>query len=505
MPVQHHNLDTARIGPRRDPLKPAGRSHAPLALAVALAASLGGCSLTPAYHRPSIAPVGAWDTQAAQPALQGEPPATVRSDWWRHFASPELDRLMERSLSDSFTLQAAVARVRQAEGSARIVAAPLAPSLSLSGTAGASSGSTSSPTRNVLAQASYELDFWGKNRAAAGSGVALARASAFDAGTVAMTLSASVADEYFTVLSLRERLGIARQQADDARKVLALIQAQRSAGTATDLQLRQQETSIAGLDAAVPALVQQLKVAQDALAVLTGRPPEGFTVEGASLDDVLRPAISPDLPPQLMALRPDVQAAEARLVSANFDIGAARAAFFPSLSLSASGGLRAAGAGSIFPPVAIADAAAGLLAPLFDGGRLGGQLKVSRARQVELVATYRQTVLTAYQEVEDALGAIANARAQEALQEGGATSAQHAAALAMTQYRLGSADYLSVLTTQQTLYQARDSLAQTRLTHLEAIVSLCRALGGGFGRADLQFAAAPTSRSAPLQSQEKSR
>lgn len=398
---------------------------------------------------------------------------------------------MERSLAGSFTLQAAVARVGQAEGSARIVAAPVAPAISLSGTADASTRSTTTPTREIVAQASYELDFWGKNRAAANSGTALVRASAFDAGTVAMTLSASVADEYFIVLSLRERLAIAHQQADDARKVLALIQTQRSAGTATDLQLRQQETAIASLDAAVPALAQQLKGAQDALAVLTGAPPEGFAVDAAALDGVARPDISADLPPQLMALRPDVQAAEARLVSANFDVDAARAAFFPSLSLSASGGLRAAGASHVFPPIALADAAAGLLAPLFDGGQLTGQLKVSRARQVELVATYRQTVLTAYQEVEDALGAIDNARTQEAIEIRGVTSAQQASNLARIQYRLGSADYLAVLTTQQALYQARDSLAQTRLVHLQAIVGLCRALGGGFGRADLQFAAAP--------------
>lgn len=466
----------------------AGHPPARTIAVVLMALAASGCSFVPVYHRPQVPAARDWAASDAQGSVTASP--TVRAGWWHHFASPELDRLMAQGLLGSFTLQAAIARVRQAEGAARIAAAPLLPAVSATGTIESAnlSSNNSKATRQIVAQASYELDFWGKNRAAAASGAALAQASAFDAATAAMTLSASVANGYFAVLSLRERIDLARQQAQDARQTLHLIQVQRAAGTATDLQLRQQETSIAALEAAVPALEQQRDASLHALAVLTGQAPEGFTVGDAALADVARPAVSPDLPPQLLALRPDVEAAEARLRSANFDIGVARAAFFPSLSLSANGGLAAASASHVFPPAVLTNVGAGLLAPLFQGGQLAGQLKVSRAKQVEMVATYRQTVLTAFQDVEDALGAVAHVRAQAAIEQNAVSAAQQAATLARTQYRLGSADYLTVLTTQQTLYQTRDALLQLQLQHLQAIVGLCRALGGGFGRPDIVLA-----------------
>lgn len=408
----------------------------------------------------------------------------MTTGWWKQFGSAELDTLIGQSLTDSLTLQAAVARVQEAEGSAQVASAPLMPALSLSGGSSVSTRTQSLSSRELIGQASYELDFWGKNRAAAGSGRALVTASRFDAGTVAMTLSASVADGYFNILSLRERMALAQSAAKDAREQLRLIDVQRRWGTGTDLQRRQQEAALATYEAAVPALSQQIDAATHALAVLAGRAPEGFAVPDAALGDLRRPAITPDLPPRLLASRPDIQAAEARLVSANFDIGAARAAFFPTLSLSASGGLQAGSTTSFFPPSALAGAGGSLLAPLFQGGALSGQLKADRARKTELIATYRQTVFTAFQDVEDALSAVANLRKQEAIDESGVIAARAAAQLAREQYRLGGSDYLAVLTTQQTLYQAQDGLAQIRLAHLQAIVGLCRALGGGFGGAD---------------------
>lgn len=411
-------------------------------------------------------------------------PASVRAEWWKHFASPQLDRLMGQALADSLTLQAAAARVQQAEGQARIAGAPLVPALSLSGAAQYSSQTASRSSRNVLAQASYELDFWGKNRNAAASARALAAASSFDADTVAMTLSASVANGYFTLLSLDERISLAREAAQAARRQLDLIVTQRRLGTATELQAHQQETALATYLAAVPALMQQRAAALHALAVLCGQAPEQFApVDSETLATITQPAIRPDMPAELLALRPDIQAAEARLRSANFDIGVARAAFFPSLSLSASGGLDAASTSRLFPPAALGTLGGSLLAPLFQGGALSGQLKVDRARKLELVATYRQTVLTAYQDVEDMLSALGQLRDQEALQATAVKAARQAAALAQQQYRLGGADELTVLTTQQSLYQAQDSLAQIHLQQLEASVGLCRALGGGFGMA----------------------
>jgi outer membrane protein TolC len=182
------------------------------------------------------------------------------------------------------------------------------------------------------------------------------------------------------------------------------------------------------------------------------------------------------LPSALLQRRPDVCAAEARLQAANFDIGVARAAFFPSLSLNAAAGI---GARKLFyPPTAVTDVGASLLQPLFQGGQLQGQLRFDRAKQVELVASYRQAILAALQDVEDQLSTLSHLLDQEGIVASAEAAAQKAASLAEMRYRLGSADYLSVLTTEQTLYQAQDTLLQLRLLRLQTIIGLFRALGG---------------------------
>lgn len=399
-------------------------------LTLALAFGAAGCSLVPHYVRPQVDVAGRWAslTEAAGSAVQ------TRAGWWRSFSSPELDRLMARALIGNLNLQAAVARVAQARGTAEIDAAPLWPALTLVGTQDQSTGLKNSQTHQLFGQATYEIDFWGKNRAAAASGAALADASAFDADTVAMTLSASLADIYFQILSLRERVALARSIAADARRVLGLIEVQRGLGTATDLQVAQQRTAVATFDAVVPALQQQMDVATHALAVLTGQAPEGFTVTADGLGLLSRPNILPDLPAVLLERRPDVCAAEARLISANFDIGVARAAFFPSVSLTGAAGIGSKTLSHFFPATALADVGAGLLQPLFLGGQLEGQLRVSRGRQIELVAAYRQAVLTAFQDVEDALSTLNQVRAQAAIETTAEVAARTAANLAQLQY-----------------------------------------------------------------------
>jgi NodT family efflux transporter outer membrane factor (OMF) lipoprotein len=453
----------------------------PIALTLVLCLLSASCSLVPGYHRPQTDTAAAWNTVAGTKAATA---TAARGAWWRSFASPELDRLMARSLSGNFNLRAAMARVAEARGTAEIDGAPLWPWLNVVGTQDQANGANNTGTHALYAQATYELDFWGRNRAAAASGTALAHASAFDADTVAMTLSASIADTYFQILSLNERAGLARQIAAAARNVLALVQVQRAAGTATDLQVQQQRTAVATFDAAVPALQQQMEQATHLLAVLTGEPPEGFVVDAAGLAGVARPEVLPDLPAALLERRPDIRAAEARLISANFDIGVARAAFFPALSLTGAVGIGAKSLSQSFPAAAVTDMGASLLQPLFQGGQLKGQLRFSRARQVELVATYRQTVIAAFQDIEDVLSSVAHLRDQEAIEAVAEAAAHKAADLAQVQYSLGSADFLTVLTTEQTLYQTQDALLQLHLLRLQAIVGLFRALGGGFATAE---------------------
>ena len=441
---------------------------------------VGGCSLVPDYHRPDVEVPANWATSTSASGATLRIP--VQEAWWHGFGSTEIDDLMAQSLRCNNNLQAAIARIDQARATAQISAAPLYPALVIAGTESNQSGVRTTRAHQVLGQATYELDFWGRNRAAAGSAQALAVASAFDADTVAMTLAGTVLNTYFQVLSLAERIRLAQQIAESGRHVLSLIAVQQSAGTATQLQVEQQRAAVGAFDAAVPALQQQADVAIHALAVLIGRPPENLALKANDLSGFARPDVDTDLPSALLQRRPDIRAAEARLQSANFDIGVARAAFFPILSLNAAIGV---GARKLFyPPTAVTDIGAGLLQPLFQGGQLQGQLRFDRARQVELVASYRQAVLTAFQDVEDQLSTLSHLLDQEAIVASAEAAAQKAATLAEMRYRLGSADYLSVLTTQQALYQAQDTLLQLRLLRLQTIVGLFRALGGGFNSPD---------------------
>ncbi|MFM0235722.1 efflux transporter outer membrane subunit [Paraburkholderia sediminicola] len=453
-------------------------------------AVLAGCSLVPAYQRPG-APLAQRFDGAASASLADTVP--VRSGWWREYRDPALDALVDRSLRNNFTLASAIASVEQARGNAEKAGAPQYPSLSLGATFDRSHqgrGSTAK-TQSLFAEASYEVDFWGFNAANASAADLLARASEFDRDTVALTLTASVADTYFQVQSLRRRLAIARSISDDAAHILQLLLAQQEAGVATELQVQQQRNALATFQAAVPALQQQLDINIHALAVLVGTAPEQFTVNDAALAGIAIPQPRPDLPASLLETRPDIRSKEAQLQSANESVGAARAAFLPNIVLTADGGLSSKSL-SHFLSSPFASLATSLAAPLFDGGALRGQLHANQAAEAKSVADYRQAVVTALQDVEDSLSAAQQQQLAEAADQSAADAARKAATLAQAQYRLGTVDFLTVLDAQRTLFQAEDTLVQARLARLQASVSLFRAFGGGFGVTDSSTASTST-------------
>ncbi|MDB5377501.1 MAG: hypothetical protein JWR00_1947 [Rubritepida sp.] len=452
--------------------------RAPLGLTIPLLLFLTSCSLVPAYMRPDPPLPASWNNGDLRDA------STVRGAWWRDFGDSELSSLVERSLAGNQNLQAAMARIEEARGQVEIGSAALFPSLDLAGTLDRQNGRNNTlrhqQTQNLFAQASYEIDFWGKNRAAAASSRALADAAVQDRDTVAVSLAAAVADTYFQVLSLRERIRWAQSIAAGGRRTLTLIEAQAREGTASNLQVEQQRNTIAAFDAAVPALGLLLDQATHLLATLVGVAPEGFDVPGQGLDGIRLPQVAPDVPATVLRRRPDVAAAEARLVSANFDVGVARAAFYPSLSLTAALGVGTASLSSLHPAALLTDILATPLQTLIDNGRLSGQLLYDRARVTELTATYRQTVIVALQDVEDQLSAILRLD-QQGIPIGVAVeSARRAASLANSQFRLGAVDFLTVLTVERTLYLAEDAALQLRLLRLLAAIGLNRALGGGF-------------------------
>lgn len=452
---------------------------------IVTAAALAACSTNPPYQRPTVATADAW-----RESDDRQPTAWPASDWWTAYRSPQLDALIAQALRENFDLGAAIARMQQADAQVRIAGAALLPSVGIGGevsrerqppTRSRTATSETSTLQQVTLNASYELDFWGKNRAAANSAKASALAGRYDRDTVALSITSAVATTYFQILALHDRLAVANANLADAQNILIILRARLAAGIATALDVAQQETAVATLGATLPPLQTELQKNIDALAILVGQLPERFDVAPGTLADLSVPVVTPGIPSQLMSRRPDVAEAEAQLVAANADIAAARAAFFPSVQLTVEGGFESAAlASSLGPASALFTLAAGVTQPIFEGGRLRGQYRLSQARYDELVQMYRKSVVSAFADVEDALTATRQTNEQETRQSQAAAAARRAHDISVAQLHAGTADQLAVLTAQTALFNAEDALVQVKLARLQATVDLYQALGGGW-------------------------
>jgi NodT family efflux transporter outer membrane factor (OMF) lipoprotein len=381
----------------------------------------------------------------------------------------------------------AAERVLQAEAQVRIAGASLFPALSFgAGTArretrpegGSWSGADSA---SATLSASYEVDLWGQIAAGKRSAESSLLGTRYDRETVQLTLVAGVANGYFQLLSLRGRLAIARRNLEIAEGVLKVVDARVRNGASSKLDLSRQLSGVLSLRAALPALALQERQTLYALAILAGRQPQGFDAADAAVIDLAVPRVAPGLPSDLLVRRPDLASAEAQLASANANVAAARAALLPSISLSGSAGLASnVLVNFLNSPTAAWSLGASLFQPIFDGGRLRGQVDVAESRERELVEGYRRTVLAALADVENALAAVGRTAEQEALQAQVVEQSRIALRLAEVRYREGADDLLTLLDAQRTLFQAEDQLAQIRLSRLQASVALYKALGGGW-------------------------
>lgn len=298
---------------------------------------------------------------------------------------------------------------------------------------------------------------------------------------VALTTLTSVASAYFQVLGSQDRLRTIQGNIASAQRVLDAIRERRKAGTGTDLDVAQQESVLANQKALVPPLRQTLDQNRNALAVLVSRPPEDVRVSGASLNQIAIPRVTPGLPSELLTQRPDIRRQEAQLASATANIGNARAQFFPSIQLTGQGGYQSAALVSLFQPqAAFFQLVGSATQPIFDGGKILGNFEYTKARQDELLQTYRKTIVQSFADVDNALYSIKQTTIKLQLQRQVASSSRRAFELAEQQLRAGTADIVTVLNTQQTLYQAEDALSQAQLARLLAIVSIYEALGGSW-------------------------
>jgi NodT family efflux transporter outer membrane factor (OMF) lipoprotein len=459
---------------------------------------LGGCLL--AGDKPE-AGLNIPATYSAGPRNPAAAEARVPPlDWWRGFRSRELTEIIEEARAANLDIAAAVARIVQADATARIAGAPLLPFIDFNGNGTHSQQSKTTGSTNVISisrsganlsiinnsltatlNASYEIDFWGKNRAALRSVEELAVASRFDREVVTLTTVVAAANAYFQVLATQDRLRVAQDNLASATRVLGLIQQRLQAGTASALDTAQQESLVNTQRAAIPPLEQTLRQNRVALAVLMARSPESVTIRGGSLRSVAYPRVTPGLPSELLTQRPDIREAEANLASANANVENARAQFLPSIKLTGEGGYESAVLKLLLRPESVIyTAAASLTQPIFHGGELLGKLDLQKGKQDELLQTYRKAVISGFADVENALDGIRRTAERERLQREVVTSSRRAFDISEQRLREGTVDLVTVLQTQQTLFQAEDALAQARLAHVQAIVSLYQALGGGW-------------------------
>lgn len=454
-----------------------------------LAASLLLAACNSPAPRPDsgVLPPAAWQSP--------EQPGAVQSNrqWWTQFGSPELDRLVEQVRLGSHDLGAAVARVRQAQASATIAGAPLLPEIKAGLNAnrqkllhgkGYSQLDVSPDNRSLdyydaELSASYEIDFWGGKRAARDSAVFGVQASEFDRATVELTLQSGVANSYTQALALREQARIAELNLANAQNVLHLVQTRFDAGSATALELAQQKSLVAEQQRKLPLVQQQAREALITLAVLLGQPVQALSAPQQSFEQLQWPNIASGVPSDLLSRRPDIASAEAKLAAAQADVSVARAAMLPKITLTASLGTGADLAADLLRTT-FYNLSSGLTAPIFNNGRLSAERDKAKARQDELLETYRGAIINGFADVEKALSSIRGLDEQRQWQSEELSQAQTAFDIAQSRYQAGAEDLLTVLQTQRTLYAAQDMNVQLRLSRLQASIALYKALGGGW-------------------------
>jgi len=457
-----------------------------LTLCLPLCATIAACS-TPPTPASGIAAPPAW--QGGTSALAQRP----TTKWWHAFASRELDRLVQRALLNAHDLAAATARVRQAQARAVIAGAPLLPELQL-GLNGerqrllhgdgndqldVSRNQPTSTSFDMQLSASYEIDFWGGLRATRDSALRTLDASRLDRKTVELTLVSAVADSYLQGLALEQQLRIARLNLRNAQDVLKLVEARQRSGSATRLELAQQRSLVATQQRQLPLLEQKWQDSRVTLATLLGDPVQSLPASQEAIDALQWPAIGSGVPSELLTRRPDIAAAEARLAAASANVQVARAAMLPKLTLGANLGAGANTFAHLFDS-SYYTLTSGLVAPIFNNGRLRAARQLAEAEQAELLEAYRSSILAGFADVEKALNAIQGVDRQRQWQDEELDQARLAFDLAQQRYGAGAETLLTVLETQRTLYVAQDQQAQLRLARLQGSVALYKALGGGW-------------------------
>ena len=454
-----------------------------------LSLGLAACTDNPqALNRPGDVP------PAFTAPIDKTSPVWPKAGWWANFGAEELTPLEETAQKENLDIAAAAAEVLQAEANDGIALSALFPSLGASigvtrsgGNTPTFSASTGTSSRartafNAGLTASYQQGFFGTQYFQLQASREDLRSMRYAAAVTGISVSSQVADEYFSILAFRERIAIANANIAAAKRILAITQAKVNSGVSSNLDLAEQEAVLAQQESTLPGLIESEKEARYSLAILLGRAPEGYDVKAQNLDGIISPAVQPGMPSELILRNPAVAQAEGLLYAAHASVNAARATYFPSLDLTADAGYGPSSAlSNLFNAGNFAwSIGASITQTIFDGGAIHAQNDLAKAQEQELIAAYRKAVFTAFQDVETALGTVKSNDDQLALIEVETKADAEAFRISELQYREGTIDIISLLTNQQNLFTAQQSLVQTKLAKLEASIALYNALGGGW-------------------------
>jgi len=460
-------------------------------LALALTTALTGCSMAPAYQPPVVATptafkeAGAW--APAEPAM-----AASASNWWEPFGDPVLNGLEQRLQAENPSLASALARYDEARGALREAKADLYPQLDLSTQITDNRQSNNRPTRGngggtdlyqgdtVGGSIGYELDLWGRVRNTVAAGKANAQASADDVAAVRLSLETQLADSYIALRGYDRQIELLVATVEAFAKADAMTRRRFEHDIASGLETSQSGTQLAEAKAQLAEMRNARALTEHALASLTGTAASAFTLAPAQ-GEMAVPQVPVGLPSTLLQRRPDVAAAERRMYAANREIGVAKAAFYPSISLGGSGGWQNTGLPGLFTaPNIFWSVGPGAALNLFDGGKRRGKLAVVRAQWNEATQSYRGQVLHAFQQVEDNLSRLHYLHDELDAELGAQTQAGRTERISLNRYEKGTVDYLNVVTAQTTALRVRRSVIDLRTRNLQASVGLIGAIGGGW-------------------------
>jgi multidrug efflux system outer membrane protein len=442
----------------------------------------------PNYRRPTVAVPTTYRGLSPDGTAQTETATLGDQKWWDIFQDEQLRTLIHTALRQNYDLRIAASRILEAKAQLGITRADQFPTVSAG--AGITDVRTAqskflpafeTSTGQVNLSAAWELDFWGKFRRATEAARANLLASEWARQEVLSTLVANVAAAYFQLRALDLELEISKRTFASRQESLRLTQILANGGATSLLDVRQAEQLVFTAGAEIPALEQQIEQQENSLSILLGQNPGDIT-RGETLTEQRQPSqVPPGLPSSLLERRPDIRQAEEQLVAANAEIGVARAAYFPQIVLSGSGGFQSSALTNLFSgPAGAWSFGASLAQPIFTGGRLRAGVRLAEAQQQTAALFYQQSIQGAFRSVSDALVAYRKTREFRAQQELLFQSAQDAARLSHMRYTGGATGYLEVLTNETNAFSAELGLAQARLNELLALVQLYQALGGGW-------------------------